>query len=179
MSMRLAIVLVALSGAATTTLHAGQATPQPTTKTIAERLEFAEAQITWFQAWLSDVGTRTAPNDGQLDCSEGKVQEIAENPAYLVFLVRCEKIEPYLEGYRLTITIGNPYRFDFTGIRGELGYGDSLDKAIDQTIKFDNTAVAKAGTWTTLFVIVNPVAAKDVRFIRISKLAFGTTRPGQ
>jgi len=43
----------------------------------------------------------------------------------LVFFAACTKIEPYLEGHKITISIGNPHAFNFSNVKGALSYGKS------------------------------------------------------
>src|SRR5258708_23696899 len=62
---------------------------------------------------LQILEARVEASFANLDCNTHNFDSfIMQSPKMLMF-ASCKNIEPYLEGHRLTIQIGNPYTFSF------------------------------------------------------------------
>lgn len=146
------------------------AASQPQKKTTEEQLKDMAVRLDVLETWLADVDGRTGQGAATLDCANGGFSEVTAAATPLTFLVTCSQLEPYLEGYRLTLTIGNPFAMQFDGISAKVGYGENLLKSYTQTTETQSTAVLRPGLWTTINVVINRVAAKDVRVIAIREL---------
>lgn len=155
------IGVLSLSG----TKVAAQTTPKnPTVSTTHEterRLKALEFQVRSLQS-------RVAYRSATLDCNTGKYDEFLFETGALVFFAACTKIEPYLEGHRITVSVGNPHAFSFSNVKGALNYGkdwvDSLEKKVDVSI----TDAIRGASWTTVVMIVNPSKAEDMRYLSLS-----------
>jgi hypothetical protein len=83
-------------------------------QTPAECLDALEAFRHMTQLRLSSLDDLTSTLYARLDCDNGVFGYLGMKGTGLTFLVACTKLEPYLEGYRLSLSVGNPYslRFD-------------------------------------------------------------------
>ena len=77
---------------------------------------------------------------------------------------------------RIKLSIGNIQSMEFLGLEGDIGYGETAVKAFSQLAHFSTTDIIRPGLWTIVQVTINPVAAKDVRFIRISGVKFASAK---
>lgn len=147
-----------------------QAPPSTTPKppSTAERLDQLESRIELLESWLTGVDERTPDRTAYLNCNTGGYSQLVPKSGHLVFLAACEKIEPFLEGFRLTIALGNPYSISYTSISGELGYGETFTKTYDQKLAFSVPQQIASGSWNRITVVIPRAAAKDVRSIRLT-----------
>lgn len=109
----------------------------------------------------------------------------------LGFLVSRRDCEPYLDGQKITLEIGNPHFVTLSEIEMEITYGarepsgshadDSLEKLIDDRIAWNRSlkkhrqAVPvdlKPGSWTRVEMIIAPVAQAEVAYLRIDRIRF-------
>jgi hypothetical protein len=88
--------------------------------------------------------------------------------------VSCKNIEPYMEGHRLTVQIGNPHSFNFGGISGRVDYGNLLEKSVELSYAGD----LAAGRWTTITVVINPSKPEDLRLLWLY-LSASSVAPGR
>lgn len=157
-SLILALSLVGDSAIAQT---APKSPPMSATQDIEKRLKAIEFQVKSLQ-------DRVAFRSATLDCNTGKYDEFLFNTGVLVFFAACTKIEPYLEGHRITVSVGNPHSFNFSNVKGALNYGkdwvNSLEKKVDVSI----TDAIRGASWTTVTIIVNPSKAEDMRYLSLS-----------
>ena len=162
-----------LVGLVAATIAQAQKPPPTTTDRIAEledRLKFLQNQLTSLQS-------RVAYGFASLDCNTRKYDEFQFDSSKLVFFASCQKIEPYLEGHRITLHIGNPYAFNFSSIKGKLGYGKDILDAFSKKIEVSTPDSIRAGTWHVLTVIINPSKAEEMRNL-ILELSAETASPG-
>ncbi len=148
--------------------------PQP--KTQLERLIAAEESLAMLTNWMVENDDRFPQRARTLDCSTGDYREVAPGPAHLPLFVACDKIEPYLEGYRITLKVGNPLAMTMLGLSGEIAHGETFAAAIKTSVRFDTTSELTPGSWTTILVNLNPASVKDVRHIRVKNLKAGAMR---
>src|SRR5438552_13507398 len=108
--MRLAL-LAALSLSVVSVANAQQVKPVPSLAERVEKLETVTKGLDWR---VTEVDSRAGEFSARIHCDTGNFSQILAEQSTLTFLVVCEKIEPFLEGYRLTLAIGNPYSMRFT-----------------------------------------------------------------
>lgn len=150
-------------------------TPTPAVaKTLAERLKELEERVDLQQEWLTSLNALTGDRSVVLDCSGGTSLPIMPKTQTFEFLAICAAVDPYLEGYRIKVRIGNLQSMEFYGLEGDLGYGETLGKTYPQHVHFSTTDDLLPGVWTVIQVTINPAAAKDVRVIRL----YGLTTKG-
>jgi hypothetical protein len=155
-----AFLLFASSEAALPQITAGTA-QSVTIKKLETRIESLESQIALVLA-------RTPLKNAFLDCNSPGFTEFSFETSYLIYLASCAKIEPYLEGHKVTIEIGNPYTVTLSNISGTLGYGKNIMDTLRQSVPVSTTESIAAGSWTRLTVIVNPSTPEDLRAISLS-----------
>jgi hypothetical protein len=135
------------------------------TKTIVERVQELEAQREIDKWTHDDLGQLTGYLSPTLDCNAGGFSFITMKNSGLSFLASCEKIEPYLEGFKITISIGNPYSMRFDQFSAAIGYGDTLYAAYTRKQSISSLAPLASGAWNTITATINQISAKDVRYI--------------
>ena len=125
---------------------------------LDRRLKLLELQVRSLQA-------RTPHRYASLDCNSGKYDEFLFSSGTLVFLASCTKIEPYLEGHRVTLSIGNPHSFNFSNVKGKLSYGKDWADALERQVEVSMTDSVRAASWTSITVIVNPSKTEQMRYL--------------
>ena len=80
---------------------------------------------------------------------------------YGSFLIACDGVKPYLNGYEVKLAIGNLTHARFDGYKLKVKWGD-------RTSDFKKTAVILPGTWTKINVVLTPALAESVRKISVS-----------
>src|SRR5512134_1930933 len=111
-------LVLALWGAVAVTASAQDAAGARSTD---ERLGNAEAEIqALWRSYYTIVKDDLPNTKASLDCGSGRYEEIKPTNSYLVFFVACERIEPYLNGFRASIAIGNPHTFGFVRVGGTI-----------------------------------------------------------
>jgi hypothetical protein len=145
-------------------------------KTTDERITALEKQLEFANDWLRIISPLTGDRTAFIDCDSGKFSAVMPTSNTLVFLVSCSSITPYLEGYKISLNVGNPFAMQFSGVSGRLGYGDTPSAAYSESTGFSTTEPLQPGVWNSITVTINQVAAKNVRHIRIYDLAFTTAK---
>lgn len=112
--------------------------------------------------------THLPPRGAFIDCNTSNYVQTLPLSGHLIFLVACERIEPYLEGYKLTLSLGNPHTVTFSNLNGSVGYGDTGARAWVQTKDWSTVGGAKAGSWTSVTVAITPAEAKDLRYVYLT-----------
>ncbi len=88
-----------------------------------------------------------------------------------VILMSLEKVEPYLDGFIVTMNIGNPSSASYTGLKGtikwgrtfDLAKGDEHNKLLEK--EFDVPDQIQSGAWNLVRLNIAPAKAEDVRRI--------------
>jgi hypothetical protein len=86
------------------------------------------------------------------------------------FFVVYKKAEPYLNGHKVRIEIGNPYAIDFVGLKIWGNYGKDykeFSQSFNSTVDF--------GAWNDFELILVPSSTEDVIGIRVN-LSFDRVR---
>ncbi len=104
-----------------------------------------------------------------LDCASPATGEMQAKHSNLVFFVTCVRIEPFLEGYRVTVGIGNPYAADFSNASLTLFYGKTVEEALrdDRRVKVDFPNRLPSGDWVQVVFTVNPSRAEQLRSLAL------------
>jgi hypothetical protein len=92
---------------------ASQDPPQP----LEQRVADLEIQLKVFQTLVFQLIPRPS---AKLDCASQNFSSIGTSS--LPLFVACERIEPYLEGHKVTFKVGNPFNADLKGLRATLSY---------------------------------------------------------
>lgn len=143
-----------------------------TQKTATERLDTLENRTSLLEVLVDGFDSRVARETAVLNCSTHGFGFVVAHESPLSFLVACTSLEPYLEGYRLTVDIGNPYSMQFEGINATVGYGENMFNTKPRPVS--TTEPLKPGAWTHMTVVINRVTAKDVRAITLTGLTLTT-----
>ena len=119
-----------------------------------------------------------------LDCASGAMEEIRASHGSLVFFLTCAGIEPYLEGYRVTVHIGNPYAVELANVSLKLSYGKDPAESLqeDRKVKVELPNPLESGTLTPVVFIINPASAAQLRHLGvqmdIGAVRWLPTKPG-
>jgi hypothetical protein len=138
------------------------------TPPVTPEFDFMNFRINWLENLLDS-------SSATLDCKgKGFSSFIMKTPKLQMF-ASCENVEPYLEGHKVTLKIGNPHSFSFGGISGELTYGKGYPYS---TTEISFAGVLVSGAWTTLTVTISPSKPEDLRtmFATISATTAIATR---
>ena len=148
-------------------------------RTSDQRLIEAENEIqALWQSYFAVVRDDLPNTKGSLDCGSARYEEIKPTNSFLVFLVACERLERYLDGYQATIAIGNPHSFAFGRAAGTLSYGENLAAALvkdTQRVPFAMTSELRPGTWTRVQVPLLRTQTRDVAKIVVQVEVSGIT----
>ena len=131
----------------------------------SQQLDELDKRIKSLENQVRSLQGRTAYKWASLDCNTGKYDEFLFSSGSLTFFASCSKIEPYLEGHRITITLGNPHSFNFSGVKGTLYYGTDFGDALSRPVEVSFTDVIRSGSWTTLQIVVNPSKVEHMRYL--------------
>jgi len=104
-----------------------------------------------------------------LDCSTGKYSEFGVADSHLVLLAACTDIEPYMEGHRIHLIVGNPHAATFLGPKLTLLYGpDQLTAGLGQhKIDVSPATPLTPGSWTSVTAAINPSTPADLRALKL------------
>ena len=88
-------------------------------------------------------------------------------------LMACEKLEPYLEGHRVVISLMNPYSITFTGVTAKVVYGKETSEAVKGAgVEVSSPQELQPGSWLILNVVLNQTKAEDMRKLFFTSLNF-------
>jgi hypothetical protein len=153
-----------------------QANPPAAVKSTAERLTAVEGRLDFVDQWLKGVSADTGDRSAVLSCDTGNFQPVISKGSTPVFLVSCSPLVPYLEGSRLTLSIGNASSMQFEGVSGAIGHGETEVQRFGLPTQFTSTSPLMPGIWNQVPITINPAGAKDVRVIRLYDLAFTSAK---
>lgn len=91
------------------------------------------------------------------------------------FLISVEDIQPYVNGYKLTINVGNPLQITYNGITCKLKWGRNRGnqenyEAWDALLRSRDVPVLKdilPGTWNKVDVQLVPASAEELEYINL------------
>lgn len=95
-------------------------------------------------------------------------------------LVSVKSVQPYLDGYKVTLAIGNPYAMDFNGFgvsckwslpylytNGVASNAEAV-KNSEKSKDLQQTEVLRGGWWTPVELTISPATADELKMLRIS-----------
>jgi hypothetical protein len=109
-----------------------------------------------------------------IDPRQTGYQRIDSEP--LPLLISAEKLESYLDGYRLELKIGNPYRMTLHGCTIDYQWNKApdfthADDIYRGSLKSNEVALAvslKEGCWNSVTLTVCPASAEEITNLRVS-----------
>lgn len=157
-------IVLAASAICTLVVSSNETLSQPKNekaKTIVERLSELETKVGVLEFQTEVFQNRRRPVYAHLDCDSKKFGVVeTDDPARLLIMVSCVNIEPYLEGYKVSLDIGNPYSARFSGVKGSLIYGSTFPK---KKVEIPLTSGLNGGQWTRVAVSISQAQAAEMR----------------
>jgi hypothetical protein len=115
-----------------------------------------------------------------LDTSSKGFQRLDTNCG--TFWVMLEDVEPYTNGYKFVLSIGNPYYAIFSGMKTRARWGPAFDakasekdmssyEAWEKTLKEKEETITnelRPGTWNKMTVILAPAKQEDLAYVEFS-----------
>jgi hypothetical protein len=110
-------------------------------------------------------------NAGQwmhLDCTKPDFVRLLTDVGTL--FVSCEDATPHLGGFRLKLSVGNPWAVTYKGLNVKLTWSDKLFDPPDKVHRssFSLTRDFPPGTWTSTQVVIAPASVDQLRTLTIS-----------
>lgn len=127
---------------------------------LQRRIESLERRV-------NALNSRVTYRFAVLDCNSGKYDEFLMTTSVLPLFASCTKIEPYLEGHRIILSIGNPHSFHFNQVKGSLNYGKDVADSFGRHAEVLPTDGIRAGSWTTVIILVNPSRPEEMRYLSL------------
>jgi len=93
-----------------------------------------------------------------------------------VFFVRLKKAAPYLDGYLLQLSVGNPMNATYNGATLKIWWGPAYDPGKgtyedwEKSLSYKEVKVADeltAGYWTDVDAILSPASSEDMKTVRL------------
>ena len=167
--LTIAVGLVALVAEA-----AGQGGPRPSTPTgLEQRVNEIEVKMKDFDITQGMLMGRVAREFVALECSSTGFAPVQARSFGLPFIVACEKLEPYLDGHRVVISLMNPYSITFTGVTAKVVYGKETSEAVKGAgVEVSSPQELQPGSWLILNVVLNQTKAEDMRKLFFTSLNF-------
>ena len=91
--------------------------------------------------------------------SQPAFQTVSTSVGKLLILLR--SAEPYLDGFKVKVGIGNPYAFVLGGLNASVRVGTNKVQKFDWPVDF------RSGYWTDVEMILSPASATDVKAISV------------
>ena len=143
-----------------------RAQPQVTpSQDLSARVAELEKTVEDLRQFIITVRTRQGVRYATLDCNSGQYSEVQTSSGSLIFFVSCAKIEPYLEGHKVTLNIGNLYAADFRNASLRLSHGTDFNDRREAQVKFSDRL--PAGQWTPVVITVNPSKSEQFRHVAV------------
>jgi hypothetical protein len=122
------------------------------------------------------------PQAAMLDPNKRGFGAITSNQG-AIFFVSLEQVEPFLDGYKIVLKIGNPYTAVFSGLKVVLEWNKRMPDSIPDFQKwqaewkktmrseeFSDTTELSAGTWTRFPIVLAQTKADELGWILVSQL---------
>ena len=119
------------------------------------------------------LASMSNPEYAWFDPQAQKAYQAVKTPVGNVLVV-LEKVEPYLDGYKVSFRIGNPSTANLNGLQATVEWGQAATDSAGATtpptksvdVKFTDTI--RAGAWSLVTANIAPAKAEDIRRIGIS-----------
>src|SRR5262249_7141847 len=158
----------------------GTATPQPIGGGIASsgssyQLRRQVDSLGWelqnLRGQILVLRSSAAPNyqSVQLDPTEKGYERIDTVSGF--FLISCDDAKPYLDGYKLSLRVGNPTTATYSGFRFNVRWGGTFQSPSDTTfhqkdVSFTNTL--KPASWNNVDLVITPATPEEMKSIFVS-----------
>jgi hypothetical protein len=92
-----------------------------------------------------------------------------------VLTVQLADVEPYANGSRVNLKFGNPLASDIRGLKIKLRWGKQADESNPNATnnnrekEFTLTQVIRAGSWTTVPLVLDSIPPADLDFVIVSE----------
>lgn len=136
---------------------------------ISDRLDQLEKKVELLQQLLDSTASSELVAFGTLDCDSHRYTELRPNGSHFLLFASCSNVEPYLEGHRVTIRVGNPYAIPVNQITGKLWFGANLYQSLanNRNVEIPMPGGLWSGSWNTFVVNINPSMAADLRSVMV------------
>ena len=114
---------------------------------------------------LSKINEADSPKPALLSGTE-RGFELAKTE-YGSFLVSIADVEPYLDGFSVTLSIGNPLDADITSGTISIKYGTSSSGTLG-TVSQDIEQPLIGGRWTDVVIVVAPAKPEQLGYLGVS-----------
>jgi hypothetical protein len=127
---------------------------------IERRLDSLAAELldVRLKASIASVRASDKGNTAIVDCADPGYAHVLTDVGVLLF--RCEKAEPYLDGFRLHLQIGNPLVITLSGLKVNSFW--SADSGVDSSA-VNVTNQFYPGRWNPVKVNIGPIRAEQLR----------------
>lgn len=132
-------------------------------QSVVEKMRSSQIEL-----WLENV---SGPQKSvTFDPQDDRKYLVVKGPAGPV-LVMLEKVEPYLDGFTVSLALGNPTSAGYSGLKGTVRWGKKFDfeKSGDYNKlgvkEMDVRDILEPGTWTTVKFNIAPAKPDEVRRI--------------
>ena len=136
----------------------------------ADQLKELSDQVAVQQDLLNLLLEANPPTFAWMDCTDRNFREVRLAGSALSIFVSCDTVEPYLEGHKVKLRVGNPFSFDFSGLKGTLYLGQDRNEALkaSRTAPISTTQTLRSGSWLPLEISINPSKASEFRAIGVT-----------
>ena len=137
---------------------------------LATKVKELETDLANLQRQQFDMLLEMPQTTATFDPQEEKKYISLKAPAGTILAV-LEKVEPYLDGYTVSIRLGNPSTASYSGMKGQVQWGRKRD--FSKSAEFNKMAEKKidlpdsipSGRWTFVKFNIAPAAPDQVRRI--------------
>jgi hypothetical protein len=139
-----------------------------------DRVVALEKRVDELSSLVVKLGVSLLQTNAPLDCNGHAAAPVRVHDGALIVFVSCLKIEPYLEGHKVTLKFGNPYSAQFSGFSGSLFYGGGTERF--GAAEFSSPNEVGGGRWVEHSVIINPSDPGQMRELALMKFEMGAIR---
>ena len=136
---------------------------------LKQRTDSLEAKVQLLQASVSPY------SEALLDCGTSGYARMDATGGF--FLVSCDDATPYLDGYKVTLDIGNPSLMTYKAATLTVRWASSpfwlVDSAGIHTLSTELLQDLRPGAWTTVSLTLAPAKADQLKNLGVS---IGTNR---
>ena len=177
--------IIVLSGCSAPT--SGAAITEDQTKTVADLTKKVN-DLTGLTKKVNDLEAR-ANADDIVAQTKGRNLDLSGNGGFMkietdlaMFFVSVKKVEPYLDGVQVTLSVGNPMNATYNGLKMKIKYATTayaIDLSATGTDKYDqwkktlkeksidlNTEI-KPGTWNTAKFTIPAISPADFKYLNL------------
>jgi hypothetical protein len=135
------------------------------------RRELKENVDIIFEEMVKDEASR-AQREVRLDCTSTEFSWLEYRS--LAFPIACKGAEPYLDGFKLNLNIGNLYSAEFSDLALELTWGATfLERIRSQGQEEPRSKIVRSsevlhpGVWNSVEVVISPAERADPTNVRV------------